>query len=173
MSFEASQLPTPVQNVYTQDEKIKALLEFLSGGDEKKEKILKEYWFFLDELKKKAATRNKITDSVKVDKEEAEEWIEILLNHGIQPILTCPREYWEEIKKGPGISAKESWIPGFKNIAGTLGIQPYHQEKDRITLKIKARPDELEPRITGKKPTFYGIVGFKKGFIPLENIEVI
>ena len=46
-------------------------------------------------------------------------------------------------------------------------------EEDRVILRVKSAAGDWDPRITGKKRTFYGIVGFKRGFIPMENIEVI
>ena len=161
----------------SQETKQELILNLLAQGDPEKEESLKEYWQSLAEFKKEARQEietygKRQPNSLASEREEAKELIEDLTEKGIYPILTIPREYWQKIKKqGAGISAKETWIPGEKIIVGSLGVEPYSgHEKDRAVLQVEVETNDLEPRTTGKDLTYSGIVVFRKGFIPLENI---
>ncbi len=162
----------------SQEQRQAIILELLAGGDPEKEKLLKDYWQALVEFKQEAQTEIEQSGkrealSLDLDKEEAEEWVEKLLSSGIQPILSLPKEHWQEVQQ-KGLKAKATWIPELKVLTATLGVLPYKNDKeDRVFLQIKAKPQDLQPRITGEDRTFYGVVGFNREYIPPDKIQKI
>jgi hypothetical protein len=68
------------------------------------------------------------------------------------------------------ITAHDSWIPGDKTLAATLGIKPYQgiENEKRILFRIKNHVS-IEPRITRKNSIygFYGIV-----YVPSEKLDL-
>jgi hypothetical protein len=165
-------------NTLSAEQRQTVILELLASGDPEKEKVLKDYWQALAEFKQEA--QKEIEEAgkreafhLKLDKEEAEEWIEKLVSSGILPILSLPKEHWQGVQQ-QGLKAKATWIPELKVLAATLGVLPYKaSEEDRVFLRIEAKPQDLQPRITGQDRTFHGVVGFNSDYIPPDKIQQI
>lgn len=107
------------------------------------------------------------------DAEEAREMIIKLLEMGEKPKVSVERKFLETIMQQGGLSEKETWIPGFRALIGTLGREPYGlaREEERMVFEVTNPHIQLEPRFTGKDKKFHGIVYFPKGFIPLKDLH--
>lgn len=87
-------------------------------------------------------------------------------------IVTVPMRYLEEVRAG-GLTAR-SGFDRQRNISGTIGRKPHlNQREDRFICKVRVKPWEVIPRLTGEKNDFTGVVVFEKAFIPRERIEII
>lgn len=160
------------------------MAELYTGGDESKKAILVKYWEKLREMKEEVQEKMPRGKIIKFNRkvlpqeaEEAQELVNELVENGIEPIISIPEKYRQEIET-KGIKAKATWIPRLEIIAGTLGVKPYRGiEEDgekRILTRIKnVKPDEITPRFTGPQKVFSGIIAFRKDFIPPERIEML
>jgi len=103
---------------------------------------------------------------------DAEEQIGEMFEKGIRPVVTVKATRIEQLKNG--LPKHASWIPGFDEIVGTMGIEPYVPEGDeRVVVQINIdSPDQIRPRYTGPDHGFHGVVVLN-GPIPPENIEII
>jgi hypothetical protein len=152
--------------------------ESLTPEQKDRKAILFKYWAFMDEVAEKAKLEIKNKGrrdkkSVAGEKEEAADLVEELLSRKIYPIVTVPAEFWAAIQSEGGLSEhKTSYLPDFKKIVGTLGVAPFKPE-GRVVLEINCEPGDLEPRMTGKDTTYYGVVGYRKNFVPLDKIKVL
>ncbi len=108
------------------------------------------------------------------DPEEAQEYIQQLLEKGERPIVTVPGQFEQELQNG--LQPHSSWLTNERIIAGTIGREPYlpsGEEGERI--KVRIRGDvarQVVPRFTGPDKKFHGVVAFL-GPIPRESIEVV
>ncbi len=107
------------------------------------------------------------------DVTDAREIINELIELGEKPIVTVPIKYWHEIQSKKLMEAKDTWIPGFKGIVGTLGRPAYKLDKDRIALQVDSSDFLPEPRFTGKDRKFYGVVYFPQSRIPFGKLKVM
>lgn len=103
------------------------------------------------------------------DVEEARNSIKELRDAGVNPFISIPREYVETIKKEGTIRAKETWIPRAHILAGTIGIEPYAPEADRMIFEVVNTKTRVEPRFTGKDKKFHGIVWFPDESLQLKK----
>lgn len=104
------------------------------------------------------------------DPEDAREQIHEMFEKGERPVVSVPEEYAEALSKG--LVAHSTWIPGFSAIVGTFGRPPYVPNTDsgkRVLVKVELEEDQIEPRFTGPKNAYQGIVVLK-GPIPPERI---
>jgi len=103
---------------------------------------------------------------------DAEEQIAEMLENGILPVVTVKQKWIETLKKG--LEKHSSWIPGFDEIVGTIGIDPYIPEgEERVVVRVNVdSPERVHPRYTGPDKSFHGVVVLD-GPIPPENIEII
>ncbi len=107
-----------------------------------------------------------------VEKETAEMVVEEMLEKGERPIVTFPRELLSRVRLH-GLQPRKSWIPGFDHVVGTLGIPPYRDNPDRVTVRITIDdPASIQPRITGKDTLFHGVVVFR-GPVPVSKLEFL
>ncbi len=108
------------------------------------------------------------------DIDEAREFIAECLKNNINPIITIPEEFAEEVMKyGIHFVPKQDLKTGrkFSFIAGTIGIGPYLPEgQSRYVMQVDPKNVQIEPRITGKQKRFYGVVGFVGG-VPAESFK--
>jgi hypothetical protein len=108
------------------------------------------------------------------DIDEAREFIAECLKNNINPIITIPEEFADEVMKyGIHFIPKQDVKTGrkFSFIAGTIGIGPYLPEgQSRYIMEIDPKNIQIEPRITGKQKRFYGVVGFVGG-VPAESFK--
>jgi hypothetical protein len=173
--------PEPEKNTLQLTKYQENLLGLLANGNKQRERVLLDYWQSLASMKESAANEpeskkhsKRIPKNLNEDKESARNLVEGLIENKIFPIVTMPQEYWQTIKKkGSDIVAHETFIPGVKVIAGTIGIGPYHADNDRAVLRIKCSPEDVMPRISGDINTFNGVVYFVKDRIPFAQIEEI
>jgi len=90
------------------------------------------------------------------DPEEARAFIKELFDRGERPIVTIPEEYETALRRG--LEPHTTWIPGFNMIAGTIGREPYRQEK-RVTVRLtNIDVSQVSPRFTGPDKRFHGVV---------------
>lgn len=103
--------------------------------------------------------------------EEAKEELRNLLEKGILPIVTVPRQYLDSLKQG--LKKSSCWL-GENILAGTIGREPYFPKgESRIAARINiSSADQVEPRLTGPDRAFHGVVVFR-GPIGSEQIEII
>jgi hypothetical protein len=168
MSFESFNKTSAEEETLIIEKNKQAIVDFFTnnGQDKEKEKILSEYYNFID--------KNSEEKDIKTIIKKSSEFIEKLIKNEIYPIITVPEEKWEEIKKeqGPLTKKNDSWIPGFKKIVGVVGIEPYEGDgKKRVLLQIECESKEISPRITGPKKNFNGVVIFNNDYIPFEKIK--
>ncbi len=106
--------------------------------------------------------------------DDAREFIVECLKQNINPIITIPEEFAEEVLQyGIHFVPKQDVKTGrkFSFIAGTIGIDPYLPEgQSRYVIEIDPKDIEIEPRITGKQKRFYGVVGFVGG-VPAKSFR--
>lgn len=106
------------------------------------------------------------------DAVDAERLISEMLQKGERPIVTFPRDLLPAVREH-GLQPRKSWVPGFDNVVGTLGIPPYRDNPERVTVRIKVDTAHLiQPRMTGNPPAFHGIVVFKSP-VPVAQLEFI
>lgn len=97
---------------------------------------------------------------------DAEELLEEMLQKGERPIVTFPRDLLSKVQTH-GLQPRKSWIPGFEKVVGTLGIPPYRDNPDRVTVRILIDdPKTLQPRMTGTDMKFHGVVVFNTPVSP-------
>ena len=98
------------------------------------------------------------------DLEEARSFIREKIENGEDPVVTVPVRYAEDARKG--IRPHTTWI--FDGIiAGTLGREPYSfGNEERITFRVRLPPEQVEPRFTGPKKHFHGVVVFRGPIAP-------
>jgi len=112
-------------------------------------------------------------DPVTIDEiEEAEEFIQNIIESGFCPVVTVPKQYEEELKKG--LAPQTTWIPGVEVIAGTIARRPYLPKgEERIIVRIEGIPHKhVVPRFTGEDHKFHGIVVLKGPIAP-ESMKLI
>lgn len=116
--------------------------------------------------------QNQLKEGVE-DVVEAKELIRKLLEMGERPKISISKKFLEAIMQEGGLSEKETWVPGFRALIGTLGREPYGLggEEERIIFEATNPHIQLEPRFTGKDKKFHGVVYFPKGFIPLKDLH--
>ena len=105
------------------------------------------------------------------DIDEAREYVEDLLEQGIKPIVTVKKKWLDALSNG--LEKHTSWIPGFDEVVGTLGIDPYIPNgEDRVFVEVDIdSSDQIQPRFTGPDSSFHGVVVLS-GPIPPERIRV-
>jgi hypothetical protein len=103
---------------------------------------------------------------------DAEEEIAEMFGKGIRPVVTVKMKRIEQLKKG--LPKHSSWIPGFDEVVGTMGIEPYVPGGDeRVVVQVNVdSPNQIRPRYTGPDRAFHGVVVLN-GPIPPEKIEII
>lgn len=101
---------------------------------------------------------------------EAKEAIAALLRAGERPKITVLKEFLKDIMERGGLMEKETHIPGFVALIGTLGREAYKTE-GRVIFEVINPDVRIEPRFTGKDKKFHGVVYFPKGFIPLKDLH--
>lgn len=152
--------------------------EELNAEQKDQKETLLKYWVFMDGLAENAKLEmqnknRRDPKDVNAEKEEALQLINELLSKKIYPIVTVPAEFWPNIQNEGGLSEHQTkYLPDFKKIVGTLGEGAYKPE-GRVALQIICEPGDLEPRMTGKATTYYGVVGYRKNFVPLDKIKVM
>jgi len=104
------------------------------------------------------------------DIRKAREYVRETIENGNFPVMTIPKQYAAEIRKG--LVPHATWI-GMPLLAGTLMREPYLPDgEERVIVRIKVDPKRVEPRFTGPDKHYHGIVVFK-GPISPEEIEEI
>lgn len=105
------------------------------------------------------------------DIEEAREFIMDKIRQGEKPIVTVPERYGKQLISG--LKAHTTWIPELSLIAGTLGRKPYLPEgDDRIIVRVNVDASKIQPRFTGPKNAFQGVIILNGPIVP-ENIELL
>lgn len=163
---------------YTEKEAREAMLELFAQGNKEKKQVLLDYWEFMDDDKEEAMdqfeNKQRTEDEIMASLEEAQEYIDELVDNEIYPMVSIPNQYIDRVKKvQKGIMSKETDIPGVALVAGTLGILPFDPDADRTLFRIKCKQGDLKPRATGKQRNYNGVVVWKKDYIPLEDMEQI
>ena len=106
--------------------------------------------------------------------ENADDKFHELIDEGYMPVITIPSEFLETIEKN-GIHPRETYIPGLRNISGTIGVAPY-ETKGRLLAIVKnkdiAERLHFRPRFTGKDKKFQGVISTLRG-IPPEDFILI
>lgn len=89
------------------------------------------------------------------------ETLEELLSNNFPIVFSVPAQYSSKIKE-KGLTLHETDIPGFKALAGTIGIPPYTpDEEPRLLAILKpefAKKYKIQPRFTGKETIFQGVI---------------
>ncbi len=181
LSQQFSNKHKPENNIYRDTKNFSEfrnlMLDFLDENNANT-KILKEYWKFLEDTKNEAETqskeKNRTEQKMLNDLDEAETYIEELIDNQIYPIVSVPKEYLPVIEKNSGISAHETDIKGVSLIAGVIGDLPYkYEDSNRIFFQIKCSAQELKPRLTGRDDYFGGVVVWQRNHISKNNMKEI
>ncbi len=98
------------------------------------------------------------------------EIMESILSQGYKPVFSIPRDY---LKNTASLSPKKTWIQD-KILAGTLGVEPYNPDGNRILCIYNGDPAQinLKPRLTGPQKLFQGVVATLKT-IPLADCTLL
>lgn len=123
-----------------------------------------------DQLEDIAESNYRASEKIAIAKETLEE----LLAEGFPIVFSVPLEYIEKVKTN-GLTLNETFIPGFKLLAGTIGIEPYNPEGNRPLVILHpslAKKYGIQPRFTGPNVTFNGIISTNRE-IPIADLEII
>ncbi len=108
------------------------------------------------------------------DLEEAREVIANFLSKQEFPKVTVDRKHLEEILAHGLRERPTSYQKNVRAIVGTIGIEPLlPEQEDRVILELHIDPKQVQPRFTGPKRTFKGIVHIATAHVPPEKIRVI
>ncbi len=167
-----------LEKKYSNEDMQEKLLNLYAGEDKDKRLLLKKYWDYIEDTSESIQKDLEIgykrhKEDIVSEKEEIKQFITQLLDNKIFPVISLPKKFLDIIKKEGGIHARDTYIPGVKLIAGILGMKPYEKQgEDRVLLEIQCKPEDLDPRFTGKNKSYNGVVVFNKDFIPLEKINI-
>lgn len=162
-------------------ESIREQLIALHAGDDREREdqlrhLLAEYERFIAtntvDAKVEVASDGRTVDPGEVD--EARGHIRTLVAVGVRPIVSVPTTGLHDVL-ARGLQAKDTWIPGFRVIAGTFGVAPYLPEHSppRTLIEVDAPPEDIEPRFTGKEQSYHGVVTLKPDRIPPDRLRII
>jgi hypothetical protein len=103
------------------------------------------------------------------------ETLDRLLEEGYPIVFSVPYQFKNKVKNN-GLTLHETDIPGFKALAGTIGIPPYTPEDEPRLLAILrpglAKKYKIQPRFTGKDTIFQGVI-ITLNSIPASDLEFI
>lgn len=104
--------------------------------------------------------------------EKAQENIADMYKRGIRPVVTVKPKWVDTLKQG--LPKHASWIPGFNEVVGTMGIKPYAMTNEkRFIVEVNVpSPQQIRPRLTGPDKSFHGVVVLAGPILP-ENIRIL
>lgn len=117
------------------------------------------------------ATKSDIREHINTVEEVRERIVE-MYERGIRPVVTIKPKWARALQKG--LVRHASWIPGFNEIVGTMGIEPYIPSgEDRLVVQVNVpSPQQIRPRLTGPDKSFHGVIVLV-GPISPQNIRVL
>lgn len=109
------------------------------------------------------------------DPEQAQKFIDELIDKGERPYVSIPKQYISSVLE-EGLKPHATWVPGFRKIVGTLGREPFEPDfpkEERVVVRIKEiDKDKIHPRFTGPDKSFHGVVIFD-GPIDPNSVELL